>query len=105
MVVALPEPEGLPPALQARFALLQQRYVSGLAARWAEIEACPQGASLQGALHRLCGSAASYGLEPLSRQARLAEQLAGQDDAQALVQALQDLKREMDRVCSAVPPP
>ena len=104
MVVALPEVGGLPPLLQARFALLQRRYLSGLAARWAEIESSPPGAGLQGALHRLCGSAASYGFDSLSRRARVAEQLAVRDDAPALAQALQAVKREIDRACSTAWP-
>ena len=103
MAVAWPEPEGLPLSIQARFAQLQQRYVSGLAARWSEIEVAStsQGSGLQDALHHLCGSAASYGFDLLGRQARLAEQLVARGDAPALAQALQELRLEIDRVCGA----
>jgi HPt (histidine-containing phosphotransfer) domain-containing protein len=87
-------------SLQTQFARLQQRYREGLAARWAQIEASPGGAALQDALHRLCGSAASYGFESLSRQARVAEQLALQDDVVALQQALRQLQREIALACS-----
>lgn len=95
MAVTSPE-EGLP-TLRDRFVLLQQRYVDGLAARWSQIEATPREA-LSEPLHRLCGSAASYGFESLGRQARLAEQLAARDDEPALAQALRQLKRQIDRV-------
>lgn len=91
-------PEGLTPAVQAQFRVLQARYVAGLAARWAEITAQQHSSALPQALHRLCGSAATYGFESLGRCARVAEQLAARGASAALTEALEMLKREIEAV-------
>lgn len=67
----------------AQFNDLRQRFVAGLAARWAQIAGAPDELSLQAALHRLAGSAGAYGFERLGQFAREgeAQSLAGAGSA------------------------
>jgi HPt (histidine-containing phosphotransfer) domain-containing protein len=85
---------------QLQFAALRQRYVAGLGQRWAEIIGAAEASTLQSALHRLCGSAASFGFEEIGRCAKEAERLASQGSGQVLKQALQALKVEIERAGS-----
>lgn len=81
--------EGLPPDVAAQFQTLRQRFLSGLPDRWQEIEHAGTTAALRSALHRLAGSAGSYGFDSLGQLARRAELLAeaGAVDDLALVLA------------------
>ena len=94
--------EGLPPALQAKFAALRQAFVAGLPARYGEIEAASTALERQAVLHRLCGAAGSYGLEHLSQCARAAEALALSASPEELAPALVLLKVQINLAQSAV---
>ena len=96
--------EGLSPTTQAQFEVLQRRFLAGLPARWQEIHAAAAPAALQAALHRLSGSAGSYGFERVSRCAREAESLATSGSHAALAQALSLLEAEIGMARAAVPP-
>ncbi|MDP9902264.1 Hpt domain-containing protein [Variovorax ginsengisoli] len=69
---------------------MRQRFVAGLAARWAEIVAAESDAQRQFLLHRMSGAAGSFGFDELSVVARRAEaaaeaaMAAGGRNAQAL---------------------
>jgi HPt (histidine-containing phosphotransfer) domain-containing protein len=80
---------------KARFMDLQRRFAAGLQKRWEEIRAADDGPSLQSALHRLVGSAASYGFERIGQCAREAEALAMLEPNAALSQALAQLESEI----------
>jgi HPt (histidine-containing phosphotransfer) domain-containing protein len=67
-------PADMPPAWQAGFAALQQRFCAGLSARWAQIVQAEDPALRLHALHQLAGAAGSYGFARLSHLAREAEQ-------------------------------
>ena len=91
--------EGMTPSVQEKFRALQRHYVKGLGARWTEICSLQDSAAdLQQALHRLCGSAATYGFDALDRCARTAEQLSVKGPSDSLNEALKLLRREMDAV-------
>ena len=94
--------EGLSSTIQAQFEVLRQRFVDGLPARWLEIHDAVAPLALQGTLHRLSGSAGSYGFERLSQCAREAEALAISGPHVALAQALNLLETEIGRARSAV---
>ncbi len=102
-VAALPT-DGLPQPLQAKFQLLQQRFVLGLPARWCDIADAASTAAVQEALHRLAGAAGSYGFERLSQLARQAEHRALAAEASALAEALAALKNELDATQPGAPP-
>jgi HPt (histidine-containing phosphotransfer) domain-containing protein len=93
--------EGLAPAIQARFRVLQQAFVAGLAARQGELEAAATPQERQAVLHRLCGAAGSFGLERLSACARAAEALALSGSPEELAQALALLKAQIELAQSA----
>lgn len=93
--MASPLTEGLSPATQAQFEVLQQRFIAGLPARWQEIHGAAVPQTLQAALHRLSGSAGSYGFEGISQRAREAELLATSGSHAALAQALTLLEAEI----------
>lgn len=78
--------------------VLQRRYVAGLALRWEEIASAGDGKTLQTALHRLAGSAGSFGFERLGRCAKVAELRVAEGDERALTRALEDLHTEMERL-------
>ncbi len=93
--------EGLPSAVRAQFMALRQRFLAGLPQRWQEIEGAPDATALHSALHRLAGSAGSYGCERLGECVQAAQLLAtGPDDA-ARAQALRLLQEEMLRLQAA----
>lgn len=99
-------------AQQAQFNDLRQRFVAGLAARWAQITDAPDEVSLQSALHRLAGSAGAYGFERLGRFAREGEAQSRAGAASALPPLLGLLESEIasvmrefaaDLACAAAP--
>lgn len=94
--------EGLSASTLAQFKILQQRFVAGLPARWREIEAAPTSQSLQAALHRLSGSAGSYGFERMSQCAREAESLAASGPNGGLAQVLSSLHDQIGQAQSMV---
>lgn len=81
--------DGQPAAVQAAFAVLRQRFLAGLPARWTEISTAQGAAARAGALHRLAGAAGSYGLPELSQAARQAERAGGEPDAVAALAELE----------------
>jgi HPt (histidine-containing phosphotransfer) domain-containing protein len=87
----LPALDGLPPAAVAQFRILQQRFVAGLPARWQEIDHAVNQPALQSALHRLAGSASSYGFDSLGQLARHAESLTEGATSSDLTLALSTL--------------
>lgn len=87
--------DGLSLETKAQFSVLQRRFVAGLPSRWLEIRTASDGASLQAALHRLAGSAGSYGYERIGQCAREAEALATQGASAALTRALAVLESEI----------
>lgn len=93
----MPEPltEGLSPVQQNQFEALRQRFLAGLPARWAEILNAAESKSLQLALHRLAGSAGSYGFDRLGQCAREAEALAVSGASAPLSAALKVLEAEI----------
>jgi len=93
-----PAVEGLPPAAVAQFRVLQQRFVAGLPARWQEIDGADTQAMLISALHRLAGSAGSYGFKSLGQLTRHAEHLAHSNTSPELTQALAALDQEIQRL-------
>ena len=87
--------EGLSLATLSQFKLLQQRFIIGLPARWQEIDNAAAPEFLQAALHRLAGSAGSYGFDKLSELARQAEALATEPPTANFAQTLRTLKNEL----------
>jgi HPt (histidine-containing phosphotransfer) domain-containing protein len=99
MVVAAPLTDGLPLETRAQFIALQQRFVAGLPKRWQEIRDAADSQSLRLALHRLAGSAGSYGFAHMGQCAREAEALLMQEgDRAALKCLLAELETEIARV-------
>ena len=93
--------EGLPPAALAQFQILQHRFVSGLPARWQEIDHADSNIVLQSALHRLAGSAGSYGFDSLGQLARRAESLVKSGDTSDLALVLAALAQQMKQLQAA----
>ena len=93
--------EGLPDVVLAQFAVLRQRFVAGLPQRWQEIAGAADAAALESALHRLAGSAGSYGCARLGECVRAAQLLTAGPDGAALEQALGRLREEMLRLQAA----
>ena len=65
------------------FDQLRTRFLTGLQARWQEIDAA-EGPVRRAALHRLAGAAGSYGFADLGQAAREAERVAATGDGAAL---------------------
>ncbi len=91
--------EGLSLATISQFKLLQQQFIAGLPARWQEIDNATAPKLMQAALHRLAGSAGSYGFDKLGQLARQAE--ATEPRTANLAQALLALKNELMQIQSA----
>ena len=85
--------DGVPPAVRAGFEALRRKFVTGLPARWQEIEQAPDPAARAAALHRLAGAAGSYGYEELGQAARAAEHLAAGAASPTLARALAEVER------------
>ncbi len=90
--------EGLSSSAKAQFVVLRQRYAAGLASRWTEISTAQDSQALLAALHRLAGSAASFGFERLGQCARDAEARVAQDNPAALARALEEVLAEIGRI-------
>lgn len=88
--------DGLPPALQGSYLVLQQAFVAGLPARWLELEAAATPIARQLVLHRLAGAAGSFDFAHLSKCARVAEELALSDLPEKLARALNLLKIQIE---------
>ena len=95
--------EGLPPSAVAQFRILQQRFVAGLPARWQEIDRANTDLALQSALHRLAGSAGSYGFDSMVQLARRAESLAHSGASGDLALALTALSQQIQKLQEAKP--
>jgi len=80
--------EGLSSASLAKFKVLQEHFVAGLAVRWCAVSDAITPHELQAELHRLSGAAGSYGFEHLSQCARAAELLSNGHKAAGTVLAL-----------------
>ena len=93
--------EGMPDAVRGQFRVLRQRFVAGLPQRWQEIQGAPDASALASALHRLAGSAGSYGCARLGECVRVAQLLAAGPDGAAMEQALGRLREEMQRLQTA----
>jgi len=90
--------EGLSADSAVLFLALQRRFVAGLSARWTDIRDAPDLPSLQGALHRLRGSAGSYGFAPLGQCASELEALAADGAGPDLAMKLALLDAEIRRI-------
>jgi HPt (histidine-containing phosphotransfer) domain-containing protein len=88
----------LPPAAQAKFALLQQSFVAGLVARQQEIRGTQDAARVMAAAHRLAGAAGSYGFDALCGCARDVENRCAAGAHPDLASALDRLHQEIDRL-------
>lgn len=93
--------EGLSPAQQAQFEGLRGRFAQGLALRWHDISQADRLAQAA-LLHRLCGSAGSFGFDRLGQLARQAEALCASDDAAALTACLALLEAEISAAVASV---
>jgi HPt (histidine-containing phosphotransfer) domain-containing protein len=87
---------GLPAASLAKFKVLQQHFVTGLALRWRAVADAATPQELQTQLHQLSGAAGSYGFERLSQCARAAELLSTGHAGAALAQALALVEAEIN---------
>ena len=96
MAVASDLSAGLSPATQAQFRRLQQGFVAGLARRWLEIEGAANAQALQQSLHRLVGSAGSFGYTQIGECAREAESLAAGPPSAALAHSLARLALQLE---------
>ena len=92
--------DGLSAAQREGFLLLQKRFVAGLPARWAEIENATNNSAIQSALHRLAGSAGSYGFVELEQLARKADTQSGADEKAELTQTLALIEAEIGLLSS-----
>ena len=88
--------EGVSLTTLKQFELLRQRFVAGLPARWLEISQAPNQVAQQAALHRLYGSAGSFGFERMGDLAREADRLAASGEFAALAQCLSLLAAEIN---------
>ena len=103
MGVASSPADGLSLAAQQQFEGLRQRFAGGLAARWLAIGQAADPATKQALLHRLCGSAGSFGYQRLGQLAREAEELCALGDAAALAACLSQLELEIKSATSGQP--
>lgn len=90
--------DSLPPAARAQFALLQQRFVAGLASRRQEFSGGHVPQQMAAAAHRLAGAAGGYGFDALSACARDLERQCALADQPDLSRALALLHQEIDRI-------
>ncbi len=87
--------EGLSLAAQKQFEGLRLRFAAGLQARWIDISQAADASTQQVLLHRLCGSAGSYGFDRLGHLASQAELLCASGDGMALAQCLSQIEAEI----------
>jgi HPt (histidine-containing phosphotransfer) domain-containing protein len=104
--VHTPRVDLLPAGTEQAFLRLQARFVDGLPARWAALQAAPDDAQRLALAHRLKGAAGSFGFMALSGAAHRAEDAASRADAKALDAALQDIRTAIDALtCDDDRPP
>lgn len=87
--------EGLSAAARQQFYVLRQHFAAGLGARWLAISQAADLPAQQALLHRLCGSAGSFGFERVGQLAREAEELCAMGDAPGLAACLSELEAEI----------
>lgn len=95
--------DGLSAATRQQFEKLRQHFAGGLAARWLAVGQAADPATKQALLHRLCGSAGSFGYQRLGQLAREAEELCALGDAAALAACLSQLELEIKSATSGQP--
>jgi hypothetical protein len=103
--VASSPTDGLSLATQQQFEGLRQRFAGGLAARWLAIDQAADLPAQQALLHRLCGSAGSFGFERLGQLAREAKGLCALGDTVALAECLSQLEFEIKAATPKPPLP
>lgn len=103
MAVASAQTDGISPATQQQFECLRQRFAAGLPARWLDVSQAADAALLERQLHRLSGSAGSFGFERLGRLAREAELHCVSGDAVALAATLNQIDTEIRAAAIAMP--
>ena len=103
MAVASSQAEGLSLATQQQFEGLRQRFAAGLVLRWRDISQAADRPTQQALLHRMCGSAGSFGFDRLGQLAREAELLCASGDSAALAACLAQIDAEI-KVATQVPP-
>lgn len=99
--------EALPEGTALAYARMRERFVSGLAGRWADIVAAETQAQRHFLLHRMSGAAGSFGCDELGLAAGRAEAAAEAGDGGALALALQALAAMIERMApgSTAPSP
>lgn len=97
--------DGLSAAARQQFENLRQHFAGGLAARWLAIGQAADLPAQQALLHRLCGSAGSFGFERLGQLAREAEGLCALGDTVALAACLSQLEVEIKAATPKLPLP
>ena len=105
MAVASSQAEGLSLATQQQFEGLRQRFSAGLVLRWRDISQAADRPAQQALLHRLGGSAGSFGFDRLGQLAREAEFLCASGDAAALAACLAQIDAEVKVATQALPLP
>lgn len=103
MAVASSHADGILPGTQQQFEWLRRRFAAGLPARWLDVSQAADAALLQGHLHRLSGSAGSFGFERLGCLAREAELHCVSGDALALAATLNQIDTEIRAAATAMP--
>lgn len=97
--------DNLSPATHKQFEWLRQRFAAGLIARWRDICEAADALMLQTQLHRLSGSAGSFGFERLGQLARQAEDHCALGDATALARCLDQIDAEIRTATQDMPMP
>jgi HPt (histidine-containing phosphotransfer) domain-containing protein len=105
LVVTSSPADNLSLATQKQFERLRQRFAGGLVVRWLEICQAADESALQTQLHRLSGSAGSFGFERLGHLAREAEAHCASADAAALAGCLGQIDAEIRTATQEMPLP
>jgi len=83
--------DALPEGTALAYARMRERFIDGLAGRWADIVAAETDAQRHFLLHRMSGAAGSFGCNELGLAAGRAEAAAEAGDRDALALALDAL--------------
>jgi hypothetical protein len=102
--VASSPADGLSLATRLQFEGLRQNFAAGLRTRWRDISQATGLPAQQALLHRLCGSAGSFGFERLGQLAREAEGFCALGDTVALSACLSQLEVEIKASQAVFPP-
>jgi len=97
--------DGISLAAQKQFEWLRQRFAAGLPARWRDISQAADASALQTQLHRLSGSAGSFGFEHLGQLSREAEAHCTSGNAEALAACLDLINTEVRMATQGMPLP